>query len=101
MPCVSFGKWKICVGDPTEKVTMRNGRVLKLEWHNYFGPSVETRRGTRPLTSAEFHDPNVDVWIVSHGGMSYLATAPSPASGSAEGLRVGKRVGRPTKIVWK
>lgn len=72
MPCVSFGKWKLCIGNPTEKVTMRSGRVLKLEWHNYFGPSVEARRGTRPLTSAEFHDPNVDAWIVSHGGMSCL-----------------------------
>lgn len=72
MPCLKIPGGVVCVGNPTEKVTMRSGRVLKLEWGDYFGPAAETRSGLRSLTSTEFHDPNVDAWIVSHGGMSCL-----------------------------
>jgi hypothetical protein len=67
MTCIHIKDGIVCVGNPTEVVTMSTGRKLRLEWHNYFGPSVETRNGLRFLTSAEFRDPNVDAWLVSKG----------------------------------
>lgn len=67
MTCIHFDGGIVCVGNPTEVVTMATGRNLKLEWHSYFGPSVETRNGLRLLTPAEFRDPNVDAWLVGKG----------------------------------
>ena len=72
MPCVQIGDALVNMGNPTETVTMMSGRVLKVEWGDYFGPAVVTRTGLRGLTNAEFHDPNVDAWIVSHGSQSCL-----------------------------
>jgi hypothetical protein len=72
MPCVTVGEFLVDVGNPSETVTMRSGRALEMEWGDYFGPAVVTRTGLRCLTNAEFHDPKVDAWIVSHGGKSCL-----------------------------
>jgi hypothetical protein len=70
MPCIRIGSALVNVGNPTETVIMKSGRKLSVEWHDYFGPSVVGRRGLRCLTNAEFKDPNVDAWIVGHGGKS-------------------------------
>ena len=72
MPCIQVGLFVVNMGNPTETVTMRTGRVLKVEWGDYFGPAVVTRSGLRCLTNAEFQDPNVDAWIVGHGAQSCL-----------------------------
>lgn len=58
----------VCVGDP-EVVTMANGRKLTVEWHSYFGPSVEMKNGNmRDLTLKELDDPNIKAWIKKKGG---------------------------------
>jgi hypothetical protein len=58
------------MSNPSESVTMTSGRTLEVEWSDYFGPSVVTRSGLRDLRPSEFHDPNIDAWIVSHGGLT-------------------------------
>lgn len=70
MTCIHIPGGILCVGAPSEAVTMANGKTLRMEWGSYFGPAVETRSGLRSLTNAEFRDPNVDAWIVAHGGKS-------------------------------
>lgn len=74
MPCIRLGDGSgvVCLGNPTENVRLVSGRVLRLEWGAYFGPAVETKSGLRSLTDREFRDPNVDAWIVKHGGKSAL-----------------------------
>ena len=63
-PCIRIPNGVVCVGEPTEKVTMASGRVLPLEWHRFFGPSVEMKNGNmRFLSAKEFGDPNVKAWI--------------------------------------
>jgi hypothetical protein len=72
MPCVRVGQFLVNMAPPSEFVTMANGRRLELEWHEYFGPAAVNRTEVRLLTAAEFRDPNVDAWIVRHGGKSCL-----------------------------
>lgn len=97
MTCLRMPNGIVCVGNPTESVTTRSGRLLNLEWHDYFGPSVIGRRGMlRSLTSREFGDPNVDAWIVSHGGKSCMDDAgpllPKPRKRRPEPLGPTKTV---------
>jgi hypothetical protein len=89
MPCIAIKGGNVCLGNPSENVRMTSGRVLRLQWGDYFGPAVETRTGLRrSLSNREFRDPNVDAWVVKHGGKSCL-TGGRPASAPGTGRCAG------------